>query len=758
MDRLYWYCEYGKVLIGYILLLYVWPSIIFRRYLWKKGLTFRFAFCTTVQIVLINGVVLGLGLLHILNAWIIRVIFYGPIAVSLGIPLIKQRRNAAVVVSISERRMLANGFGWKTLFFRLFGKPIEKYQEARKEYKCRRMEYLLLAFILVFGMIFFSYNAFQNNSYGCYDQYTHTQWIFKLRQGDIFANGIYPEAMHCFIYSMHILFGIKIYSCILFLAGIHISAFLVAAYCLMKDLFLCRYTPLYVLILFLTFDGCIVGEARSAMLLSMARLTWTIPQEFGLYLVFLCPLFLLRFLREDEKKRKENWIRQENLLLLSMGIAASIAVHFYVTIWIFFVCLAAVLVYLKKLLFGRKILPLFFFGLCGAVAGVTPMIIGFLTGIKLEGSLWWGIKTYYGEGGAAAEMIAEKKVVVSTESRNLLTRIFEQGYAAIFGEKMALELVATSLLILILLCVSYLFYDYKKNTGIRKPYTEKFKGYLFITIASVFSIFLYAAPFIGLPEFISVDRLFSILKMFAYAVFWIPMDFMLYHLLLRKNIKIQKASVIFICIFTYCFAYFIDFHEYLFWVLKRYNSAVSVTKEIMEKYQQESYIVISMNDERCQLETDERHEQLLDFLYYIEEGKEHYLPVEYIFLYVEKHPLRQGTIQYFTGPSWLGKKSSEYKGDPWQKWYPDAAHTEVSYQLSEQILDYPELKSSYFSTYFDVEKHAVLSSKAYYWYQDFEKKYPLKTNVFYEDDDFVCYMIHQEPGIPLNLVLEEPKI
>lgn len=65
----YWVFEYGKVLIAYIALMYIWPMVVFRRYLAPKSRTYKFAFCTTVQVILINTVVLLLGLVHILNRW-----------------------------------------------------------------------------------------------------------------------------------------------------------------------------------------------------------------------------------------------------------------------------------------------------------------------------------------------------------------------------------------------------------------------------------------------------------------------------------------------------------------------------------------------------------------------------------------------------------------------------------------------------------------------------------------------------------------
>lgn len=756
MDKMYWCCEYIKVFVGYVTLLYIWPNIMFRRYLARKGLTFRFVFCTTVQIVIINDVVLGLGLLHILNVWIVRGLFYGTLIIYFGISLNKAKKKSVIARSLPKVHLLARGYGWKTFWVHLWEKPICKCKKFWQEYKCKRIEYLLLIVILIFGMIYFSYSALLDHSYGSYDQYTHTRWIFALRQGNAFSEGIYPEAMHCFIYGMNSLFGIKVYSCVQFLAGIYSLTFLLAAYCLLKELFSCQYTPLFVLTLFLTFEGGIVGEARSAMLLSMARMTWTLPQEFGWYLVFLCPLILLRFFREKrESKAMGYWIENENLFLLMAGVGASFAIHFYVAVLAFFISSAVLIVYLVKLFDRKKILPLIYAVWSGIFIGSMPIIIAFIMGGKVEGSIWWGIGTFNGKGGAAAELITEQNVSVYTG--NFINGIYEKGYVAIFGRNTALGLVVISLLILICFYINCLFLQYRKNRRNGSILSmEMSTGYLFVVLASMISVFLYAAPFMGLPEFISIDRFFCIIKILVYAVPLVPVDFFFSLVLSGLEEKIMGGVALFVCVTIYYFAYQVDFHEYLFWVLKRYDKAVSVTKEITEKFRQDSYMVISMGDEFCQVEEQEKYEQLLDFLQNIEESKKYNLPAEYIFLYVEKCPLRQGQIRYFTGPSWLGKKSSEYKGDEGQSWYPD--YPDIYLQISQEmskwpIYNYSELKESYFDSYFNQEIRTILCSKAYYWYQEFSMMYPTETSIYYEDENIVCYMIHQDPNFPLNLVL-----
>ena len=71
--------------------------------------------------------------------------------------------------------------------------------------------------------------------------------------------------------------------------------------------------------------------------------------------------------------------------------------------------------------------------------------------------------------------------------------------------------------------------------------------------------------------------------------------------------------------------------------------------------------------------------------------------------------------------------------------------------MSQQDVDYERIP---WDSYLDATIRTVLCSKAYYWYQDFRRVYSGETSVYYEDDDFVCYLIHQDLDNLLNLSME----
>ena len=343
----YWIFEYGKVLIAYIFVMFIWPSAVFSKYLKGKSYGYRFAFCTTTSIVLINTVILLLGLLHILNPWVVRGVFYGTFAVAIYKKLYAHRDKIICLKYFctgvySFKRFLSvlvqGSVNWTKRFCSNIWKKI-----------CPHIiEYGLLFVLLVFGMIFFSYGVFQNHSYGFTDLYTHHAWIYQLMQGNVFSSGVYPEAMHCFVYSLNTLFGIEIYSCLLFVGSIHVVTYLAAAYLYFKEIFNWRYCALLAITLFLVLDLSCVNQ-----IFSVSRLQCTLPQEFAFFTIFLCGAYLLKYLKSESvliKIGKKKFLGyDENLMIFVLALAVSIASHFYATIFAFFLCLGIAVFYVGKI-------------------------------------------------------------------------------------------------------------------------------------------------------------------------------------------------------------------------------------------------------------------------------------------------------------------------------------------------------------------------------------------------------------------------
>ena len=791
----YWVFEYGKVLIAYIALMYIWPMVVFRRYLAPKSRTYKFAFCTTVQVILINTVVLLLGLVHILNRWTMILFFYGGILVSL---LWKRKFTGEGIQRV--RQVFVGTRGVKLFLLQAISSMRHALRRGVKNLwrssKGKRLEYLLLGVVVLFGMIYFSYGAFVDHSYGFGDMYTHHAWIYGLLEGNIFSAGIYPEAMHCFIYAMHQLFGIRVYSCMLFVAGVHVSTLLIAIYCFLKEVLKSRYTSLLIIASFLVLDLMCIDEV-----FSMARLQWTLPQEFALYTQFLCALYLVRYLRTDRNPRKESGKRKwvvwdENLFLFMMALAASFAIHFYVTIMAFFLC-ASFAVFLLHRIFRkgnfRSLVAAVFAGIFIAAA---PMGVAYATGIPFQGSIDWALNVISGEdtkegrtqqaeailnteqgetvlpsatetkdsntslNGQSSDAhangteITQKTIPLTERLKRLAIKVWDvtekkseglysYGYATLYGEERAdwiLRFTALAAGIGVVCCLIALL--------IHRKIKIFFEGYLGLTLASIAFMILYAAPFLGLPELIAGARVCSTGQLLILAMMFVPVDLFLYLIGLTViRVVLPMVSIVLTGAIYVGANYFDVYHGFLYNELTRYNSVVDVTNNIIKNFPQYSYTIVSPTDELYQVIEYGRHEEIYNFVKVIQSNA-YSLPSEYIFLYVEKKPIQYAQSHFYTGPEWLAKEK-------YTQYY--TMYFSEGNQLNQSTIsdDYADRDFMFFlkesQNYSDLASRTILESKLNRWCKQFEHNFPNDINTYYEDDDFVCYVIRQNTSRLFNL-------
>ena len=816
METVFWLTEYGKVFFAYMMLMFVWPSVVFRDYLRSKSRTVRFAFCVTVQVVIVNTVVLCFGLLHILNAWTIRAFFYGIFLWSVlrKVKIDEEKQDAI-------RRLFGGTQGIRLFLLRIRTALWDGMKRGAKKFgesaRAHVLEYPLLAVVVIYGMIYFTYGAFQDYSYGFGDMYLHHSWIYSLTEGQIFPDGIYPEAMHCFLYAMHTLFGVRIYSCLLFVAGIHVSVFLLAAYCLLKEVFHWRYTAIFVITMFLTLDLVCVDE-----IFSMSRLQWTLPQEFGLYTQFLCALFLVRYLKKPmqivevergkkKKIKKKRRVWNVELFLFMFALAASFEIHTYATVMAFFLCLSFALCVFWKIFRRGYFRGLVAAAVCGVLIAVAPMGLAFATGIPFQGSINWAIniingtdtkegRTQQAEGleagdsqgsgqgqteqgesqlpatGGEGNPVTQQpgsgnavsqgqqqgqQIVVEPTfgeklsgilvrlpeiSKEKLQKLYDYGYVTLYRTERAEWIVGLTFL------AAALFFVYRivslilcltcKKFGYGRKQAACFDGYPPMILASFLFMLLYAAPFLGLPELVAGSRLCSTEQMLLLAVIAMPVDvlFSLLALIKRHGFLHILSAICVGGIYAACI-YLGVFHGYLYYELTRYNSVVMVTDDITKKFPKESFTIVSCTDEIYQIIQYGYHEELLQFLQLVDTYN-YTLPTPYIFVYVEKHPIQYAQSNFFTGPDWLAwEKYTDYYND----YFSEGSRINASEISDTKAREPIMLFYTASHTYANLESRTILESKAYRWCQRFLQRYENEMCVYYEDDDFVCYLIEQNP-------------
>lgn len=735
----YWLMEYVKIFIGYFFFMFVWPSVVFGNYLKGKTKTYRFSFCVTAQILIVNTIVLLLGLFGILHTRLVAVIFYG---IFFGAFL--RMCSGSVLLKADRER--------KREILRVW------MQELWKGFSARSGEYILLSAVLVFGMMYFSYGAFQIHSYSIYDVYQHHGWVNALVEGNIYPGGIYPEAMHCFIYCLYAMFGIRIYSMMLFLQCIHLMLFFLSAYILLREVFHWRYSPIFVLLIYMMID---LAGGRGH---SIYRLPITLPMEFGLHTQFLCAAFFIRYMKYAghvvRKEKKSRFCWDENLLLLLLALAASIASHYFTTIMAFLICTSFAVFYIRKIFRVEYFVPLFVSVVCGCMIAVVPMAGALFSGIPFEGSIRWALSEM--ESSNAGRM-SHESVQSGVESvrgpldltqedlevveklpyvgQRLLSGIikteyfikvmYEDGYQGMFKPERGRRIFWVTVC-MILFCVANRVKDAARLKGIGKAYPP----IILLSFLSVFFCVTILEPGLGFPVLLPEHRFCAEGFLMNFAVMMMPADILFsVAAQFRKDYILQGLSYLF-AIGIYGLMHFQDnFHSYLSCSLNRYDAAVEVTEAIISEYPEGTYTVISPHEEIHQLALYGEHEEIPVFLEKCM-GKQYSLATEYVFIYVEKRPIEYHQVYYYNGPSWLGKS-----GDTQIK------ATEISEEAAEENLE--DYAGAAWEPY--AEGRTAMESKAYQWCQNFAKLHPSELKIYYEDDNFVCYYFKQDTEEPYNL-------
>lgn len=767
METLYWITELIKVFCGYLFLMFLWPTVVFFRHLRGRTLAYRFGFCVTVSIVAVNTIVLTSGLFHILNQWIVAAVFYGMFLVSIlknAADWSEQEYRKTAELQYPDAHAIYGRYHIVVIHLavllmrilyrkRMMAFLINRLSKQLREQGLRRIigeiknvlisrlgaafkKYCLLGIVLLYGMLYFSYGAFQIHSYGYGDLYVHHQWIQGMMEGRIFSGGIYPAAMHCFIYCMNALFGISVYSSLLLLQGVHVMVFLVSAYLLLRWIFHCRNTAVFVLMLFLTLD---LGNAD--LIHSMFRLQITMPMEFGLHTVCLSALYLAEYLHSRQTMTGGAC----KLFLFMMAVMAGGMTHFHVLIMAGILCAAFLIAEWKQLMNRKCLFSVTVAGFLACMIAIMSMTAAAMTqDIPFSDSIKWAINSM--DGTESRNSRNQSDDLDSNGERSVISalpKIYKEGYVALYGEKRGKYFFLMTIMIAEYCLV------------IRKKERFQYAGavcsrYLPVISGSVFFVIVYAAPMLGMPDIIPEGRFFAPGHMMLLAVMLMPVDILLSELsrLCRESV-LQLLSYLAVAGIYGGVIAGGGFRGFLFYELTRYNAAVHVTESIINTYPAYSYTIVSPTDELYQVMQHGRHEELLSFVEKSSSGP-YTIPTEYVFLYIEKHPLLYAQSHFFTGPVWMGEE--KYAEPYWEIYsakYPDSdisqspviRFSQVSREAAEQEI--PEYENPWMM-YTQLENRTVLQSKMYGWCRWFSEQNPSVLDVYYEDDDFVCYYFHQD--------------
>ena len=763
IDILYEAVEYGKVLLGYIFIMFLMPSVIFYKHLQGKSPVYRFGFCVTAVPVCLNALVLFLGLFHILSMRLTALILAGVFLV------------CALRLAWEFRHKLA---AWK--------KP-RRFHPLKALPRKDRVYIGLWAVTLLFGAVYFTYGAFQVSCYGYGDLYVHHSWIYGLMEGSVYKGGIYPEAMHCVIYCMRALLHISVFSSLRFLQCVHVVVCLLSAGCLLRELFRWRYTPVLTLILFLT-----LNVRGAEMITPMSRLQWTLPMEFGLPAVFMCVLFLLRYIKgtlveSGEGEKKAYW-KNENLLVFMLAIVATLSSHFYTTIMAFLLCVPVALCACRKVFHWKRLLPLAAAAMCSLLIAAAPMVWALAEGVPFEASINWALGSMSGESAredqermeakGEAEAAKAQKAVEAEESAGVKTLaagvqtgapekavplaeetsrsggggVYRHGYAKLYGEgRGALLLGLTCLALALCLLGKARKAGWAAGVGY---------GYVPMILMSVVFIVTYAMPYMGLPQIIAEGRFSAAGHPLTLAAALIPLDIAAPLAEERYGEKLLGRLAVAAAIGIYVLVRLTgNYHGFLYYELSRYPEAVTMTRTIMENFEPQTYAITSTTDELYQVVEEGTHVELQTFLEKVEQ-EEYYLWKPHVFFYVEKKPLYYAQLYFAEGPSWLGvERYPDESREEYETVHPTWRVSQAPYVITSEISpDKTEreiTEPNAWLRYTMLENREVLESRAYEQYTRLMETYPDQMEIYFEDENFICFHLEQDKKNPCNLAVPQ---
>lgn len=771
MDKLYWVLEYIKVFFAYFFIMYLWPSVVFKKYLKKKqSRIYKFAFCSVVQLILINTMVLGLGLIGIMGPVSFNILFYGLFLFFLFKDVRIPKK------TVENLKHLASGtYGIKTLFSDI-GKYIKRKSiSIKNRFKAfingNWAEYGMLFVLVVFGLIYFSVNSIQENSYGFGDLYTHHSWTYNLVNGQIFSSGVYPEAMHCLIAAEYCAFGIPIYSALLFTGPVFSSIIILSLYIMFKELFKWKWSPMLATALLLVVDARCFYIAQG-----IARWQWTMPQEYGFPAMFFCLTYLIRFFKNKkvyEKSKIPLFLRDDDLLIFTFSVASTIAAHFYSTFMAVMLCLAGACILIIRF-FSKKFIAFLIACFAGLIIAVAPMLVALAEGYHFQGSIRWAMSyilsedqmealfgtsggTSYSSGDVPEETVEDQKESLTLRER--IDSVYRDAYVVLHGKERALIFIfMTQIVMGIWAAVRIIVFICRKAKSEFPLYGNQFDGYVVIVLASVLFTVTFSLNSVGLPQIIEPYRVGIISHIMGLALLVVPVDVIGVLILdhIKKDITGPVVTLLLLAGIYVGAKIGGFFHGYLGIELTRYNSTVRVTDAILDEMGKgaDNFTIISSTDEYYQIIGYGFHEELVSFVNNTEETT-YTIPTEYLFIYIEKNAIARAQYHLANGPEWLAENK-------YYDYYKDHGITNIEPEISKVTIskDYSELYFGKFPEVFAVYNipwiRTVLNSKLFAWCQKFNAMYPNELHVYFEDDDILVYYLRQNPRNLYELATMDP--
>ena len=753
--------RFVSIFAAYTGLTVLLPAIMFRRILAGRRLSEQFLMCYTFGNFYIINIVFAVQLLHISGFWTLVLFTAVP-----GI-LIWSRvnrvslRELCMKTGIVCKKILQGSMGIKGFLYRVKNRGMAVLKKAvwlfYCEVVCNTLQWILAGAVIAALFWIYGRQLVLTYGYRASDIPVHLNWINQMSRGNLFASGVYPFGFHCMVYYLHAVFGFDTYVilCVFYL----VQVFFIYIVLLAMLKLLCRS-------LYLPYAGIMVYILGSFWARqTYSRFGSSLPQEFGMIFVIPSVYFLIRFFQTEKKNLKN---RETKLILgcFALAFSLTLAIHFYGTMIAGLCCIGIAVGFCTRFLNKEYFRRIMLTGIISVFLAVLPMGIAFAGGTPLQGSLGWGLSVINGDS-SDTEDTSENEAAQKQAMEEMAARLIENT------QNSNSESAQTGEIPIITEAPKHSLTDKareipKKMKNLREMMIRRIQEFIinsqeqwcaYAVLAGIAVLILLGLVFIILRRITYGEMLMSagfcmgILTLLLCAgnlglpvlmdparcsIYYVYLlivsitvlgDGLLYLIFMPRILTIPRNAVSFILTVSMAAGMI---HQGLVKTpdfISDYvsNGAITCLTNIIKENKDETWTIVSANDE-TQMGLDHGwHYETITFLRkqeHINKDTKLIIPTEKVYFFIEKIPLNYSVVYSGSGQSISKKGASQ------------------------------SLPNSGGIGMYQGEGRWILMSRMYYWAQAFMEMYPNEMKVYYESEDFVCYVTPQNMYHQYNFAID----
>lgn len=762
--------QFIKIFAAYTGITVFLPAVMFRRILKGRRLSEKFLMCYTFGNFYIINIVFVLQLMHISNVFTLCLVT-ALLSVLIGCRVNRISLKALIKKNGEVFRKLLQGtMGVKEAIFRIGRKLTVSGRKTGgifyREVVCDVLQWILTGAVLLALFWVYGRQLVLTYGYRASDIPVHLNWINQMSRGNLFVSGVYPFGFHCMIYYLHTVFRIDTYMilCLFYLVQVFFIHMVFLA--MLKMLCKSKYLPYAGTLIY------ILGSFWARQ--TYSRFYSSLPQEFGMIFVIPSVYFLIRFfqIEKEQLKTKETKIILGNFAL---AFSLTLAIHFYGTMIAGLCCIGIAIGFCTHFLNKEYFRRIMLTGIISVFLAVLPMAIAFAGGTPMQGSLGWGLSVISGgKKTDTADQVKTGNLSVQNRSLEEIAAQLQENSANQDGgsgeevvqntteapkpsmtEKMksVLEKIARipEKIKNTWKMMAQRIWDFVINTPTKWPSYAILAGIAcLIVLGIVFCVIrnagygkmllsvglcmgiltlLLCAGNLGLPVLMDPARCSIYYTYLLAAAMTVLADGIISLLFMQGVLKICLDPISFMItvgLVVGCISQgWMKVSDFSSGYVS--NGALTCLANIIKENEDKTWTIVSANDE-TQMGLDHGwHYETITFLRKQENLKkdtEIIIPTKNVYFFIEKIPLDYSVTYAGSGQSISKKGASQ------------------------------SLPNSGGISMYQGEGRWILMSRMYYWAQAFMAKYPNDMKVYYESEDFICYVMPQNMYHQYNFAID----